>query len=315
MKKRKILRVFALLCALAQLATLTALAAEQKASLTMTCAVDGVSVADVDCRLYRVADVNGTDFTLTSQFRDSAVSLSDLTTSALWQTAADSLAVYASAAENRIAPAAEAKSDENGRIAFSSLDAGMYLAVLTPVTKDRTTYRFSAEMLSLPQWGWKNGAVSYDVTALPKGTSYTAPADTVDVTVLKSWNDANTSNRPAEVTIALLCGGETYETVTLSADNNWRYTWTGLPAGDEWQVLERSVPDGYTVAYSADGSVFTVTNTSTAKTPVSAGSSTSGKLPQTGQLWWPVPMMAAVGLLLFGAGWCVRRRDNGNEEK
>lgn len=35
---------------------------------------------------------------------------------------------------------------------------------------------------------------------------------------------------------------------------------------------------------------------------------TSGKLPQTGQLWWPVPVMAMLGLLLIAFGW--KRRCN-----
>ena len=33
-----------------------------------------------------------------------------------------------------------------------------------------------------------------------------------------------------------------------------------------------------------------------------------GKLPQTGQLNWPVPVLAAAGLVLFGVGWAIRFR-------
>ena len=33
-----------------------------------------------------------------------------------------------------------------------------------------------------------------------------------------------------------------------------------------------------------------------------------GKLPQTGQLWWPVPILAVVGILFFAIGW--KRRSN-----
>ena len=31
------------------------------------------------------------------------------------------------------------------------------------------------------------------------------------------------------------------------------------------------------------------------------------RLPQTGMLWWPVPVLAAAGLLLIVMG-CIRRR-------
>ena len=36
----------------------------------------------------------------------------------------------------------------------------------------------------------------------------------------------------------------------------------------------------------------------------------SGKLPQTGQLWWPVPILLAVGILLLVSGLIRRRKRN-----
>lgn len=42
------------------------------------------------------------------------------------------------------------------------------------------------------------------------------------------------------------------------------------------------------------------------------GGSSGGKLPQTGQLWWPVPVLTAAGLLCIVAG-LLRRRGNRNE--
>ena len=38
------------------------------------------------------------------------------------------------------------------------------------------------------------------------------------------------------------------------------------------------------------------------------GSPDSGKLPQTGSLWWPVPVLTAAGLILVCAGVMRRRR-------
>lgn len=37
------------------------------------------------------------------------------------------------------------------------------------------------------------------------------------------------------------------------------------------------------------------------------------KLPQTGQLNWPVPLLAAVGTVLFAAGWALRFKDRKEE--
>jgi len=47
-------------------------------------------------------------------------------------------------------------------------------------------------------------------------------------------------------------------------------------------------------------------NPNNPSTPTSNKTSYGDKLPQTGQLWWPVPLMALVGLILLTAG--VKRR-------
>lgn len=45
-----------------------------------------------------------------------------------------------------------------------------------------------------------------------------------------------------------------------------------------------------------------------------AQSDPTGKLPQTGQLWWPVPLLAAAGLGMFAAGWILRRKFDEDEK-
>ncbi|MFR0986221.1 MAG: LPXTG cell wall anchor domain-containing protein [Frisingicoccus sp.] len=44
------------------------------------------------------------------------------------------------------------------------------------------------------------------------------------------------------------------------------------------------------------------------RTPNPKPAVSGGKLPQTGQLWWPVPVMAIVGMLFVMFGWYRRRR-------
>ena len=43
-------------------------------------------------------------------------------------------------------------------------------------------------------------------------------------------------------------------------------------------------------------------------TPTKPPEKPGGKLPQTGQLNWPVPVLAAAGLVLFAIGWGIRFR-------
>jgi hypothetical protein len=334
MNKKKVLCFLAMLCLLTQLAAGTVLAAGRTASLTLTTAVGGTAVSGVSCTLYRAADINGTVFTATKEFAPAKIDLSALKTSGDWQKAAYSLASYAGAKSSGVSAAASGKSDASGKLSFSGLETGLYLAVFSPVTAGYTTYTFEPTLISLPQWG--DGSVNYNVAASPKGSAstYVPGGSTVSVTVLKVWNDLGSeSERPASITVELYKDGVSAGSAALTAQNNWRYTWTGLPDGHVWTVLESSVPKDYTVAYSADGNVLTVTNTKTTNIPESptpggnvpspkpspgteipdTNVPKSGKLPQTGQLWWPVPILAACGAGLFGVGFC--RKDGHGGKK
>jgi len=340
MKMRKHAWVPVLLCALALLLTMPAFAAQRTCSLTLTCSAEGSPVSGVVCKLYRVADLNGTAFTLTDSFSGAQVQLSGLKTDTQWQTAADSLAVYASADVNKLTPERQGSADSTGTIAFADLPVGLYLAVFESVSSGQTTYHFAPDLLALPHWE-SDGNVQYSVTAAPKGTATHSDggggSSTTEVTVLKIWNDEESQKRPASISVTLLRDDKSYDRQTLTEENNWRFHWTGLPGNNTWSVLETDVPDGYTVSYTTDGTVLTITNQSTTnipETPTPTGGVTpptptpgkpdtgttipgsptpkSGKLPQTGQLWWPVPVLAVAGLAAFAAGW--RRRGGDDRE-
>jgi hypothetical protein len=90
------------------------------------------------------------------------------------------------------------------------------------------------------------------------------------------------------VTVQLLKNGTVVKTATLNAQNNWQVTYTGMPESDAYSVNEVNVPKGFTATYKQNGYVFTVTNTST--------------LIQTGQLIWPIPVLAVSGMLFIAVG-------------
>jgi hypothetical protein len=342
MNRKKLLYFLVLLCFAVQLFAGSALAAGRTASLTLSLNVGSRAVKGVECELYRAADLSGTTFTATAQFKAAKVELNGLKTSAQWQAAANSLAVYAQNSANGVKPAASGVSDGSGNAGFSGLASGLYLAVFTPVSIGGVTYSFQPALISLPQWG--SSGVSWDVAASPKGSSETVVpgGGTTDITALKIWNaSSDSARRPASITVELLRDGANAGTAVLSDTNNWRCTWSGLSDKYTWSVVETSVPDGYTVTYSADGTVIVITNTLTTTTPPTPTPSTPGtdipnppvpganvptptptpttgtpgtpgKLPQTGVLWWPVPALAVCGLVLFGIGWS---RKNGHDEK
>ena len=127
------------------------------------------------------------------------------------------------------------------------------------------------------------------------------PPEPVDLTVKKVWSDENNKNgnRPDSVTVTLYNGKEAVEKITLSAKNNWTYTWEDLDGSGDWSVLETGIPKGYSPSYRTKDGVVTITNTAS--------------LIQTGQMNWPIPVLSTLGLLLIACGLIVMTKKRKNE--
>ena len=126
----------------------------------------------------------------------------------------------------------------------------------------------------------------------------------------KVWDDAGKENvRPAEVSVQLLRDGRVYDTVALNAGNNWRYTWSDLDDSYSWTVVEQECED-YTVRIERNGITFVITNTYVKEIPDNPTPTEPTKpgLPQTGQPWWPVPLLLTCGLLFLVVGLICRKR-------
>ena len=122
----------------------------------------------------------------------------------------------------------------------------------------------------------------------------------VDLTVKKVWSGDKASNRPAAATVTLYNGDTPVEAVALSAANYWSYTWKELDGAGNWQVLETSIPKGYTPSYQLKDGVLTVTNTAS--------------LIQTGQLNWPIAVLGCAGMLLILLGVLMTKRRKAEEQ-
>lgn len=122
--------------------------------------------------------------------------------------------------------------------------------------------------------------------------------DEVLITVRKVWVD-NGENRPDSVTVQLLRDGKPFNEVVLNESNKWTHTWDPLDGDYEWEVVEKNPPEGYKVTYKVDGNATTITNTSS--------------LIPTGQLKWPIPVMAILGLALIAYGLYVNTKKQKNE--
>ena len=242
-------------------------------SLTIVYAHDGAPVSGVQFDLYYVASVDerGT-FTLAGDFTAYPVQVNGLNAETQ-RALAETLAAYAD--RDQLRPLDSGETDAKGRLTFpnqrASLKTGMYLAVGRTLTTDGYTYTTEPFLISLPNLDEASGTWSYAVAVEPKHTREenppTPPEDsTVERRVLKIWKDDLEALRPGEVTVQLLKDGAIYDTVTLNAANNWRYTWKKLPEYNKdgskivWSVVEKELKN-YTVLITRDGITFTVTNT------------------------------------------------------
>ncbi len=209
------------------------------------------------------------------------------------------------ALRDHITPLDSGKTDVNGIICFHTaekkLERGIYLVIGERHEQNGKRYDAVPFLVELPGKSNIVGAlVKSESTDIPEGE-----VDTVKRKVVKLWKDeGHESERPKEVTVMLLRNGEIYDTVILNAKNNWRYEWDALDGDAKWTVAEKEL-DGYTVEITREGVSFAISNTRA--DDASDNKPTKPSLPQTGQLWWPVPVLLCVGLLCLVIGFACRR--------
>ncbi len=380
---------------------------DRETSLGITFSPTGGNAPSAVFKLYRAAEISDDlSFTLSEKFSKYPLSLTGLDSEG-WRALAQTMAGYAAA--DNIEYDAAAETDTSGSLLFSSLKPALYLVTGAAVTVGSYTYTPSPFLVCLPSY--QDDEWIYDVqTEVKYDTLYHGGgggggggggASTLTRKALKAWKNDDKSARPDSVSVTLLKNGSAYDTVTLSDDNNWRFTWSNLDINADWQLVENDVPSGYTVTVGKDGITFLVTNTyggaeaqsSPAPADPSAGdtntpsggddtsgggdnsssdgettlpsggatappnnndgtvdipsggatpspqypnipplpnspnyttngasqagnnaSSENGKLPQTGLLWWPVPLLAGAGTVIFAIGMAKRKKDGDDYE-
>lgn len=181
------------------------------------------------------------------------------------------------------------------------LEKALYLIIGKPAAED-AQYTILPYLITVPnrdengQW---NPQVVVDLTKYSQDIPESCK-------VVKIWKDEGyEKQRPKKVTVELLKDGKSVDTQILNEKNNWQYEWDSLEAGHVWKVVEKTIPTSYTMSNTLDGQTYVIVNTYNSKTP---STSTGGSsLPQTGQLWWPVPILTILGLAAFIIGWARRK--------
>ena len=322
-------------------------------------------------KVIRVANTDGFyRFTPVAPFDSYSVNLQPENQSD-WRALAQTLAAYA---ERDAAPTVALDTfGADGAVTVGDLTPGLYLVLVTTCLYEGSTYTAEPTLVALPG---RNAAdqLIYNVSIQPKysksgGGGGGSFGGSLPITrkVIKDWQDGGNQARPEKITVQLLRDGVVYDTVELSKSNNWRYTWTNLSSQSAWQLVEKTVPEGYTVTCVREGITFVLTNTYTVpqeppitpdtpdtpdipdvpdvpetpdtpdipdvpdvpeipdvpdvpdspetpdepETPTEVPSEPT--LPNTGMLWWPIPVLAFCGMILFAIGWWICRRSEDAE--
>lgn len=241
-------------------------------NLVVNCPVSNMNVS-----LYRVADEN---YNLVDSFSRYSIDLKQDVQGA------------ANALENRILmdgieADACVTSDSLGNASFTGLESGIYLVVGKEVIQDGVFYMPQVSLVSL------TGDLSVDL-------KYETSDKPSRIHVLKVWKKDNKKSRPKSIEVCLLrSDGIVVDKVKLNSDNQWSYTWDNLSTSYTYSVMETSVPSGYKESCTREKDTIVLTNTGNLTDKVKKKDEV---LPNSGQLWWPVPVLLFVGLVLFGLG-------------
>ena len=270
-------------------------------SLTLEYQVDGTPISGALFEVYQIADVDEYNrFTTTEEYSKYNLEWEDLTEEK-WSDLA--LTVKGKIWKDKLKPQKTGHTDNKGNLVFSDLNCGVYLVLGYSKTIEDKTYYVSPFFVCLPTEDRTENEWMYDVVSEPKGDGEETDDDRyVTRKVRKIWDDKGYENiRPKEITVKLLCDGKEKDSVVLDKDNNWRYVWDELDATHDWMVSEDPV-EGYTENEEVKEDTFEITNHYDDSVVPKKDSEINKKLPQTGMVWWPVPVLICVGIVFLIIG-------------
>lgn len=263
-------------------------------SLKLTYEIDSQGIEGMEIELFRIADFSEDfQFTMTGDLTDIPVQLNGIKSQSEWDDVRDTVGSYIIA--NGVAPTASDVTDENGIVKFENLSVGLYYYRWTENDTVDQVYGFSPYVISVPSLG-SDGKWEYDVDALPKPGLKPEPS-TDKLTVVKLWRDGKySSKRPESVSVDIFRNGQLFESVELTAKNNWTYTWE-TNGSYTWTCVERNITGGYSVTVqSVEGKTIQIINTlkDDPEDPPQTGESLSVYL-------WFIPLTLS-GILLIVLG-------------
>lgn len=282
---------------------------------------NGKALEGAEFSVFMIATADETgDITVTEQFSEYPVNLNS--DSDISRALASTLEGFV--LRDSLTPFKTGEIDSKGSLLISSknsqLRRGVYLIIGKRFFSDDRMYDPAPFIISLPSYDEDTGILASDVAIQAKFdvATFWLEGSSVSRRALKIWS--GNDPHPDEVTVELLRDGEVFDTAVLNSSNGWTHEWNNLNGKYRW-LLTESVPQGYDVTVIREGITFVVTNTpqtggeDQSDKPSDSDSDSNnpsfengGSLPQTGLLWWPVALFAAIGLAFLATALILKKR-------
>lgn len=251
-------------------------------SITLVDQKDHTPIEGVVFSLYYIATVDlnsdgNLSYAFSDQFKNEGLELDDPSLSSKLEQLVDGSFISSS----------KATTGSDGKAVFDDVSLGYYFVKQTNSVEGYAPC--TSFLVTVPI---KSGnEYIYHVDASPKIDI----ARLIDITIKKVWNTDESTPISKKVTVQLLKEDTVVETIDLNEENHWETVLEELPQSDSYRIVEVNVPKGFTATYRQNAYTFTVTNTSS--------------LIHTGQIIWPIPVLALSGLLLIVLGVIVLRKE------
>ena len=270
---------------------------DKDCSLTIAYRYDGQSFSNHPVRLYKIADVSADfQYTLTAPFANSGLILNGVRSVSEWNVIRSTLETHILTYD--VDADLTGVTDQDGQVCFQALKPGLYLAITEQVIQHDWIYAFDSALVALPGLG-ADGLWQYEVavTSKSKAIPRAETDEEIEFKVLKLWKgDKGRSDRPQSIEVEIFRDGVSYQTVILSEENHWTFSWLAKDDGATWKVVERNVPTGYTMMVEERETSFVLTNTRPPDKP---------DIPQTGDtsnimLYFVLMNVSGIMLIILG---------------
>ncbi len=294
---------------------ITAYAKNVNVSMKLICVKDDVAVKGMEWKLYKIGSRQGDKLVIDEKFAECDVSFDNLTANSI-RNITDILGNYAES--HKLKTVKSGKTDKNGEVIFKPLDSGLYMAYGKRLTIDECIYIPLNIIFEVDE----TNSNKTELTAYPKltrrfmtnsdlehtmGNGQTTTSDD-DIFVTGSGSNIGQDNtRPTDFTntdnITSVTENTNTTVVTNTNDTENNNTTVIVDTNDTENnnttvVIDTNDTENKVTVVTNENKITDTTDITKDRTDITK----IDKLPQTSQLWWPVPVMAGSGIVLIAIG-------------